>query len=199
MLEAGCAELLDPVYLAERVALIERDRAGAPVYGVPRKSGTVYLAAADANVQRLRQLQADSLISNQALADAVGLSPPACLKRVRRLRATGVIARSVALLAADAVGYPLLTVVRVKLERPTDEVMAAFEARMAELPRVVQCLTVTGDIDYILMIRSRDVADYQDFARRFLAAAGGIRAYTSEIVLAVNKATTEIPIVDAEP
>lgn len=147
----------------------------------------------------LRQLQADSLISNQALADAVGLSPPACLKRVRRLRATGVIARSVALLAADAVGYPLLTVVRVKLERPTDEVMAAFEARMAELPRVVQCLTVTGDIDYILMIRSRDVADYQDFARRFLAAAGGIRAYTSEIVLAVNKATTEIPIVDAEP
>jgi Lrp/AsnC family leucine-responsive transcriptional regulator len=116
------------------------------------------------------------------------------LKRVRRLRDAGVIERTVALLSPEAVGYPLLTVARVKLDRPTEETMSAFEARMAALPRVAQCLTVAGDIDYVLMIRSRDVAHYQEFARRMLATAPGIRSYTSEIVLAVNKATTEIPL-----
>lgn len=145
----------------------------------------------------LRALQQDSLISNQALADAIGLSPPACLKRVRRLRAAGVILRTVSLLSPAALGCALLTVVRVKLERPSEENMAAFEAHVAGLPQVVQCLTVSGDIDYVLLVRSRDVAHYQDFARRMLATAPGIRAYTSEIVLAQNKVTTELPVADA--
>lgn len=142
----------------------------------------------------LAVLQRDSLIGNQALADRIGLSPPACLKRVRRLRAAGVVERTVSLLSPNALGYPLLTIVRVKLERPTEENMAAFEARVAALPAVVQCMTVSGDIDYVLLVRSKDVAHYQDFARRMLATAPGIRAYTSEIVLAVNKFTTEIPL-----
>ena len=61
----------------------------------------------------LKILQRDSLIANQALADEIGLSPPACLKRVRRLRAAGVIERTVAVLSPPALGYPLLTVVRM--------------------------------------------------------------------------------------
>lgn len=159
------------------------------------KSAESPRAALDALDRKiLRRLQRDSLIANQALADEIGLSPPACLKRVRRLREAGVIARTVALLSPDAAGYPLLTVARVKLDRPTEEAMGAFEARMSASPRVIQCLTVAGDTDYILTIRSRDVAHYQDFARRVLAASPGIRAYTSEIVLAVNKSTTEIPL-----
>ncbi|MBL8587545.1 MAG: Lrp/AsnC family transcriptional regulator [Methylobacteriaceae bacterium] len=151
-------------------------------------------AADRLDLRILAILQRDSLISNQSLADAVGLSPPACLKRVRRLREAGVIDRTAALLSAEALGYRLLTVARVKLDRPTESAMAAFEARMRELPRVAQCLTVAGDIDYVLLIRSRDVADYQEFARRILATAPGIRSFTSEIVLAVNKSTTEIPL-----
>jgi Lrp/AsnC family leucine-responsive transcriptional regulator len=154
--------------------------------------GSSALDALDRRI--LRILQRDSLIANQALADEIGLSPPACLKRVRRLRAAGVIKRTVAVLSPEALGYPLLAVVLIKLDRPTEEAMGAFEARMAALPRVVHCLTVAGDIDYIVLVRSRDVAHYQDFARRVLATAPGIRSYTSEIVLAVNKATTEVPI-----
>ena len=124
----------------------------------------------------LRLLQRDSLVSNQALADAVGLSPPACLKRVRRLRAAGVIERTTAQLAPQLLGYPLLTVARIKLDRPREKVMRDFERRMRELPRVVQCLTVAGDIDYLILVRSRNVAHYQDFARQVLATAPGIRA-----------------------
>ena len=157
-----------------------------PAYGNPS------LDSIDRHILSL--LQQDSLIGNQTLADAIGLSPPACLKRVRRLRAEGVIERTVSLLSPEAIGYPLLTIVRVKLERPTEENMAAFEAHIMALPVVMQCMTVSGDIDYVLMVRSRDVAHYQDFARRMLATAPGIRAYTSEIVLAVNKAITELPL-----
>jgi Lrp/AsnC family leucine-responsive transcriptional regulator len=145
----------------------------------------------------LRALQRDSTISNQTLADEVGLSPPACLKRVRRLRADGVIERTAAMLAPAALGYPLLTVVRIKLDRPGEEEMHAFEARMRDLPRVVQCLTVAGDIDYVVLVRSKDVAHYQEFARSMLATAPGIRSYISEIVLEIPKWTSEIPIEDA--
>ena len=144
----------------------------------------------------LRILQRDSVIANQALADEVGLSPPACLKRVRRLRAAGVIQRTAALLAPEVLGYPLLTVARIKLERPREKAMRDFEQRMRELPRVAQCLTVAGDIDYVVLVRSKDVAHYQDFARHVLATAPGIRSYTSEIVLDVPKWTTEIPVED---
>lgn len=163
-----------------------------------RKSANEVDAALDAIDRRiLRALQRDSAIANQALADAVGLSPPACLKRVRRLRAAGIIERTAAQLSPEALGFPLLTVARVKLDRPTEEAMRAFEERMSALPRVTHCFTVAGDIDYVVMIRSRDVAQYQEFARQVLASAPSIRSYTSEIVLAVNKWTTEIPVEDA--
>ena len=146
----------------------------------------------------LRALQRDCSIANQALADAVGLSPPACLKRVRQLKAAGVIERTLAQLSPEALGFPLLTVARIKLNRPTEKAMREFEQQMNALPRVTQCLTVAGDIDYVVMIRSRDVADYQEFARRVLATAPAIRSYTSEIVLAVSKWTTEIPVEEVE-
>jgi Lrp/AsnC family transcriptional regulator, leucine-responsive regulatory protein len=145
----------------------------------------------------LRVLQSDGAIANQALADEIGLSPPACLKRVRRLRAAGAIERTVTLLAPGKLGYPLLTVVRIKLDRPQEAIMREFERRMRELPRVAQCVTVAGDIDYIILVRSKDVAHYQDFARQILATAPGIRSYTSEVVLEVAKWTTEIPVEDA--
>jgi Lrp/AsnC family transcriptional regulator, leucine-responsive regulatory protein len=160
-----------------------------------RKSQDVGDSALDAIDRRiLRALQRDGAIANQTLADEIGLSPPACLKRVRQLKAAGVIERTIAQLSPEALGFPLLTVARIKLNRPTEKTMREFEQKMNALPRVTQCLTVAGDIDYMVLIRSRDVADYQDFARQVLATAPGIRSYTSEIVLAVSKWTSEIPV-----
>ncbi|MGH7049052.1 MAG: Lrp/AsnC family transcriptional regulator [Acetobacteraceae bacterium] len=147
--------------------------------------------------QILRRLQRNSVIANQVLADQVGLSPPACLKRVRRLRAAGVILRTTAQLAPEMLGVPLLVVVRIKLGRPRVKAMQDFERRMAATPRVIQCLTVAGDIDYVILVRSKDVADYQEFARRVLGAGPGIWSYTTEIVLDVPKWTTELPVEDA--
>ena len=139
-------------------------------------------------------LQRDSLIANQDLAERIGLSPPACLKRVRQLRRTGVIGRTVALLSPALTGFPLLTVIRVKLELHVKNAADKFEKLMVALPRVQQCLMVAGDFDYVLLVRSRDVNHYQEFARDVLAAAPGIRSYASEIVLSIAKDSTEIPI-----
>jgi Lrp/AsnC family leucine-responsive transcriptional regulator len=158
----------------------------------PRDEADSALDAVDRRI--LSALQRDSSISNQLLADTVGLSPPACLKRVRRLKAAGIIERTAAQLSAQALGFPLLTVARIKLNRPSEKSMRELEDRMRREPRVAQCLTLAGDIDYVVVIRSRDVAHYQEFARRVLATAPGIRSYTSEIVLAVSKWTTEIPV-----
>ena len=142
----------------------------------------------------LELLQRDSLIANQDLAERVGLSPPACLKRVRRLREEGVIERSVALVSPRLAGLPLLTVIRVKLELHVKNAATRFEKLMVAEPRVQQCMMVAGEFDYILLVRSRDVGHYQEFARDVLASAPGIRSYASEIVLSVTKSTTEIPI-----
>ncbi len=139
-------------------------------------------------------LQHDSLIANQDLADRVGLSPPACLKRVRRLRVRRVILGTVALVAPEAVGYPVLVMARVKLERPREEMMQEFERKMIALPPVIQCLTVAGDIDYIIVVRARDIAEYQAFSRTVFATDPSIRSYTSEIVLDVAKWTTKVPL-----
>lgn len=102
--------------------------------------------------------------------------------------------RTVALLSPEALGYPLLTVVRLRLDSPSDEVMQQFEAEMIASPRVMQCMLVAGDIDFILLVRSRDIAHYQEFARRVLRTAPGVVSYTSEVVLDASKITTELPI-----
>lgn len=101
------------------------------------------------------------------------------------------------MLSPELLGYPLLTIIRVKLELPIVEAARSLEAAMAAHPRVLQCMMVAGDHDYVLLVRSRDVAHYQEFARGVIAVASGIRSYASEIVLAVTKATAELPIDDA--
>jgi Lrp/AsnC family leucine-responsive transcriptional regulator len=158
----------------------------------PLETEALTLDAIDQRI--LGVLQHDSLIANQELADRVGLSPPACLKRVRRLRAGKVIVGTVALVAPEAVGYPVLVMARVKLERPREEMMQQFERKMIALPPVIQCLTVAGDIDYIIILRARSIEDYQAFSRTVFAADPSIRSYTSEIVLDVPKWTTKVPL-----
>lgn len=162
----------------------------------PRKPNSLTeLDAIDRRI--LAALQQNSLVANQDLAALVGLSPPACLKRVRRLRAANVIQRTVAVLSPDMMGYPLLTIIRVKLELPIVEAARSLEAAMGANPRVMQCMMVAGDFDYLMLVRSRNVGHYQEFARGVIAVAPGIRSYTSEIVLAVTKVTTALPIDDA--
>ena len=82
-------------------------------FQIEKSTQNGHLPLDDIDRRIMRTLQGDGLIPNQTLADEIGLSPPACLKRVRRLRDAGAIERTVALLSPEAIGYPLLTVVRL--------------------------------------------------------------------------------------
>ena len=104
----------------------------------------------------LRQLQRDASLSNVALAAKVHLSPPACLRRVERLRRLGLIDKVVALLSPRAVGAGMLVMIGVVLDRSTPDSFAAFEKAAAKVSGCMECHVVTGEFDYFMLVRTRD-------------------------------------------
>ncbi len=139
-------------------------------------------------------LQGDNQVTNLALAARVGLSPPACLKRVRQLRADGIIVKDVALVDPERVGQTIVAFVGVELERQREDVLAAFERKIAAEAEVQQCYFVSGEIDYLLVVTCRDMNAYNDFARRVLANEHNIRRFRTSFNLARIKYETRVPI-----
>jgi DNA-binding Lrp family transcriptional regulator len=141
----------------------------------------------------LHHLQRDNRIANQDLARAVGLSPPACLKRVRRLRDTGVILGDVSIVDPRALGYPVMVLARLSLDRPREDLVRAFERKVRELPEVVQCWMVAGDTDVVLLICAKSLDEYQSFARNVLGSELNLRDYRSDIILGTIKPLAPLP------
>jgi len=139
-------------------------------------------------------LQEDNRMTNLELAERVGLSPPPCLRRVRRLRELGVIERDVAIVNPAAVGQQIIAFVGVELDRQREDVLAAFERKMAAEPQVQQCYFVSGEIDYLLVVTARDMESYNEFARRVLANEHNIRRFRTSFTLSRVKYETRIPL-----
>jgi Lrp/AsnC family leucine-responsive transcriptional regulator len=139
-------------------------------------------------------LQDDNQITNLALADKVGLSPPACLKRVRRLRAERIIVKDVAVLDPDSVGRSIVAFVGVELDRQREDVLAAFERKIASEAEVQQCYFVSGEVDYLLTVVCRDMDSYNAFARRVLANEHNIKRFRTSFSLSRVKYETRIPL-----
>jgi Lrp/AsnC family transcriptional regulator, leucine-responsive regulatory protein len=122
----------------------------------------------------LDQLQTDASLSNQALAERVHVSPPTCLRRVKRLLDAGLIERQVAVLNADQlqplIGHGLTAIVEVMLTEQNAEALAAFEARIAVHDAVQQCYRVSPGPDFVLIVYVRDMPAYQQFAQQCLSA-----------------------------
>jgi Lrp/AsnC family leucine-responsive transcriptional regulator len=127
----------------------------------------------------LDQLQADASLTNQELAERVHVSPPTCLRRVKRLRDAGLIARQVALLDADklasVIGHGLQAVVEITLERQGQEQQEAFEGRVAADPSVQQCYRVSPGPDFVLVVQARDMPDYLQLAQRLFTSDANVR------------------------
>ncbi|MCB1725804.1 MAG: Lrp/AsnC family transcriptional regulator, partial [Gammaproteobacteria bacterium] len=110
----------------------------------------------------LEVLQAEGRISNQDLAERIGLSPSPCLRRVRALEDSGVIAGYRAVLDARKLGLTLLALIHISMDRHTPERFANFEEKVRALPEVLECLLITGqDADYQLKVIVRDMEAYQ--------------------------------------
>ena len=148
------------------------------------------LDAVDRNI--LDHLQRDGRISNVDLAREIGLSPSACLRRMRDLEASGVIDRYAAILNQAAAGFGLSVFVQVTLERQA--AIEAFERSVADRPEVMECYLMAGDADYLLRVVVADVAAYQRFLKDHLARIPGVASVRSSFALNRVKYDTALPL-----
>ena len=132
----------------------------------------------------LEILQADGRINNQDLADRIGLSPSPCLRRVRALEESGLIVGYRALLDAKKLGLTLTALIYISMDLHTPERFANFEAIVALLPEVLECLLITGqNADYQLKVAVRDMDHYQALLLNKLASITGVTGVHSSFVL----------------
>lgn len=131
----------------------------------------------------LRHLQNDARLSNAELAERVNLSPTPCLRRVKRLEATGVIRRYVTEFDLKSLGLSIAALVFVELTINSTENAAKFEGAVKVIRRVQECSVLTGRYDYLLKVVAADLADYEKLIKGELANIPNIKNLESTIVL----------------
>ena len=131
----------------------------------------------------LNHLQNNGRVTNQELADDIGLSPSPCLRRVRQLEASGVISRYVALVDPETIGLSVTAFVRVRLDQQDDRHLADFEAAVADFPEVMECYLMTGEADYQLRVLVGSLGQFEDFLRHRLTRVKGVANVTTSFAL----------------
>jgi len=147
----------------------------------------------------LAQLQTDASLSNQDLAEAVHVSPPTCLRRVKRLRETGLIERQIAILDTDRLaritGHGLQAIVEITLDRQGDKEQQAFEARVVQDASVQQCYRVSPGPDFVLIVHTRDMPGYLALAQRLFTSDANVRNVKAFFSLRRAKFEPAVPLV----
>ncbi|MEK7769986.1 MAG: Lrp/AsnC family transcriptional regulator, partial [candidate division NC10 bacterium] len=154
------------------------------------------LDAIDARI--LGRLQEDARLSNVELAQAVGLSPSPCLRRVRELERAGVIRRYVTVLDPQRVGLPVSVFVNVTLEKQVERALGVFEAAVRQRPEVVECYLMTGEADYLLRVVVADLTAYERFLMEHLTRVPGVSSIKSSFALKQVQYRTALPLSQLE-
>ncbi|WP_292516767.1 Lrp/AsnC family transcriptional regulator [Mesorhizobium sp.] len=131
----------------------------------------------------LRQLQANSRLTNQELSEKVGLSPSPCLRRLRRLESEGVITGYSVTLDEERLGLPVAIFMSVKLERQVDSALVAFEAEIKKHPEITDCWLMTGENDYLLRVLTPGLKEYETFLTGKFTKIPGIASIHSSVSL----------------
>lgn len=143
----------------------------------------------------LQILQEDGRISNQELADRIGLSPSPCLRRVRALEEAGIIAGYRAMVDAKKLGLSLIAFISISMDKHTPERFANFDAIVSTLPEVLECSLITGrDADYQLKVIVRDMEAYQDLLLHKITRIEGVSGVHSSFVLRQVLERTALPV-----
>lgn len=145
----------------------------------------------------LNLLQDNARLSNQEMADAIGLSPSACLRRFKTLEGSGVIAGYRTLLDAKSLGLDLMALISISMDKHTKEQFQAFEAGVKALPNVLECLLLTGQsADYQLKVVVKDLEAYQDLLLNHVTQIDGVSGVHTSFVLrkVVDKTALPLPI-----
>ncbi|GGD01106.1 Lrp/AsnC family transcriptional regulator [Undibacterium terreum] len=140
----------------------------------------------------LQALQADGRVSNLELAEKVFLSPSSCLRRVRMLEEAGIISRYSAVLDATKLGLEVDAFVQVTMRRDVEQWHENFSQALQNWPEVVGSYIITGDANYLLRVRARNLKHYSSFVLERLYKTTGVLDIRSNIVLQVIKDTNDI-------
>jgi Lrp/AsnC family leucine-responsive transcriptional regulator len=150
------------------------------------------------DLKLLEALQADASLTNQALAQQVHVSPPTCLRRVRRLRESGLLQRQIAILDVERVGqllgHGLQAIVEVSLDRQGQAEQEAFEARVVPDEAVQQCYRVSPGPDFVLVVHVADMPGYLALAQRLFTADANVRNVKAFFALKRAKFEPRIPL-----
>lgn len=146
----------------------------------------------------LKELQADGRITNVALAQRVGITPPPCLRRVRALEEDGFIVGYHARLDAVRLGYSLTAFAMVGLHSQAESDLRAFENRVLSWPVVRECYMLSGETDFILKCVAPDLSAFQDFITRQLTAAPNVATVKTSLAIRGVKDEPGLPIVVRE-
>jgi DNA-binding Lrp family transcriptional regulator len=149
-------------------------------------------------LQLLRVLQSDASLSNQDLAARVHVSPPTCLRRVKRLRQSGLIERQVAILdpqvLATALGHNLVVLIEITLDRQDQAALEAFEAKVASDEAVQQCYRVSPGPDFVLVVHVADMPDYLALSQRLFTSDANVRNVKSFFSVKRSKFGAQWPL-----
>lgn len=152
----------------------------------------------ESDLRLLELLQTDASRSNQTLAALAHLSPPTSLRRIKRLRASGLIEREVAILQPDRLalsqGHGLTALVEITLERQGAEHLAAFEQRVTPEPAVQQCYRVSPGPDFMLVVFCQDMPAYLLLAQRLFTSDANVRNIKSFFSLKRSKFDPRLPL-----
>lgn len=142
----------------------------------------------------LAALQRDGRLSNVQLAEAIGLSPSPCLRRVRLLEEAGVIRRYGADLDRDQVGLGLTVFVGIKVERHHEEQAEAFRRAVVDLPEVISVHLVSGESDFLLQVVVPDLRAYEHFLTGTLLKLPGVSDIRSNFAISTLKESAPLPL-----
>ncbi len=143
----------------------------------------------------LQALQDDGHLSNQDLADRIGLTPSPCLRRVKALEESGLITGYRALVDARKLGLTLMALIHISMDQHTPERFSHFEERIADIPEVLECLLITGQAaDYQLKVVVRDMDAYQELLLNRITRIPGVTGVHSSFVLRRVVDRTALPV-----
>ena len=142
----------------------------------------------------LELMQRDASLSTAELAERVGLSQSPCWRRIQRLREEGYIKAQVVIVDRQKLGFKMQIFAQVKMTTLSDEDRAKFHKAINDIPEILECYTVFGEMDAMLKILAPDVIWYQDFIFSTLLKLPGVIDVRSIVTLTESKSTTAIPM-----
>ena len=145
----------------------------------------------------LAEVQRNNKTPSDALGETVGLSATAVQRRLKRLRADGIIESDVAIVNPKAIGQNVSMVVMVGLERDRSDIIDQFKQSIRSSPQVMAGYYVTGDADFVLIVTTDDMEQYEAFTRKFFIGNMNIKWFKTMVVMDRVKASFALPI-DAE-